>query len=99
MPDAHASGWQKLAAAVAKPRLAADAAPRGVEMTIMVDDQDGSLARLLDSIKRTAEIGHSFPVVVDPGDPDHEAKFGFDGDGAFRIFEIKIAGKPLKVTQ
>ncbi len=52
-------------------------------------DEDNQIIKLLDHIKRTAAVGHSFSVVVDPGDSEHEQKFGFDGDGAFRIVEIK----------
>lgn len=92
--------WTRLAAAWNKPAAAdcpaTDARPRGVEMTLHVDDQDAELTRLLLHIKKTAAIGHSFSVVVDPGDPDHEAKFGIDGDGVFRIFDIKIGGKSVE---
>ncbi len=68
---------------------AADAA-----LLIEGDDPDGQLARLLDHIGKTAAVGHSFNVVVDPGDSEHERSFGIDGDGAFRITSVKeVKGK------
>lgn len=57
-------------------------------LTVKTVGAEGELRRLLDYIRRTAAIGHTFNVVVDPGDSEHEKSFGFDGDGAFRIEDI-----------
>jgi 8-oxo-dGTP pyrophosphatase MutT (NUDIX family) len=74
--------------------IAGDAAPEGSEQIVLtVIDPDGQLAKMLSHIKDTAAIGHSFDVVVDPGDADHEKKFGIDGDGAFRIVEVKAGDR------
>lgn len=56
-----------------------------------VDDEEGQLAKLLAYIKENSEVGHSFEVVVDPSDPELARKFYIDGDGAFRIRDIKLA--------
>jgi hypothetical protein len=64
-------------------------------ISIKLRDPDKSLARLLAYIKDTSGIGHSFNVVVDPGDPDYEKSFGIDGDGSFQMFEIE-ASAPTK---
>lgn len=58
-------------------------------LKVTVVGDEGEVARMLDYIGRTAAIGHSFSVVVDPGDSEYEKKFSFDGDGAFRIEDIK----------
>lgn len=46
-------------------------------------------------VQETGAIGHSFSVVVDPGDSEHEKSFGFDGDGADRILSAKVNGKNI----
>jgi hypothetical protein len=58
-------------------------------LTVVVKADEGQVQKLLEHIRDTASGGHSFSVVVDPSDSDHEKKFGFDGDGAFRIESIK----------
>lgn len=50
-------------------------------------DPDGQMLKFLKHIQATANVGHSFPVVVDPG--SEEKTFGFDGDGAFFLKDIK----------
>jgi hypothetical protein len=62
---------------------------------VQVDDDEGQLEKMLAHIQHTAGIGHSFHVVVDPGDSDHEQKFFFDGDGAFRIYDME-SGRGIK---
>ena len=85
-------GWVDKALDEAK--TATDASPEGSEqITLTVIDPDGQLAKMLAHIKDTAAIGHSFDVVVDPGDKDYEKKFGIDGDGAFRIVDVKVGAK------
>jgi hypothetical protein len=51
------------------------------------DDED-SLYRLLGYINDLANIGHSFTIRVDPGNPDYEKNFYIDGDGSDRIVNI-----------
>ncbi len=60
--------------------------------TIVIElrDPDNSLYELIEHIKKTANIGHSFPVVVDPGYKEYEEKFFMDGDGPFYIKNILI---------
>lgn len=50
-----------------------------------LDDNDGVMKKMLDHISKTASGGHSFSVVVDPGDRDYEQSYGIDGDGQFRM--------------
>ena len=71
-----------------------DANPEGSEqIALTIIDPDKQLVGLLEHIKSTAAVGHSFNVVVDPGNKDYEKKFGIDGDGAFRIVDVKVGGK------
>ena len=53
-------------------------------------DPDGELKGLLDCIKSYTHCGHSFQVVVDPGNSDYEKKFYLDGDGSCRVQEVKF---------
>jgi hypothetical protein len=62
-------------------------------LTVVTKADEGNIRKLLEHIRDTAAGGHSFSVVVDPGDTDYERKFGFDGDGAFRIESIKSQSK------
>lgn len=59
------------------------------------NDTEGELARLLTYIKATGNIGHSFEIVVDPDDSQYKMNFGWDGDGADRIRNIKLDGKKV----
>ena len=59
-------------------------------MVIDVKDSEGQLKELIDYIKDVANAGHTFDVVVDPGNEDWEKGFEIDGDGAFSIKEVKF---------
>jgi hypothetical protein len=64
---------------------------RGSKRIIVVcDDKDNSLQELLEYIKGNSGGGHSFPILVDEGDPQREQMFGFDGDGSDRIYSIEV---------
>jgi hypothetical protein len=52
-----------------------------------------ALEPLLDHIKKTGAIGHTFDIVVDPDNSDYRKRFGFDGDGPDRIHDIKVSGE------
>lgn len=56
---------------------------------LTVCDSQETIYNLLDCIKTIANQGHSFNVVVDPGDEDEE-KFFIDGDGMDHIYDITI---------
>jgi hypothetical protein len=71
--------------------LALDGAQPTHKIVIELIDDDNSLLKLLQDIKQCSDPGHSFNVVVDPGDPG-ETHVNIDGDGAFRIVSIKGAG-------
>lgn len=62
---------------------------------IDVEDDEGQLEKLLAYLRKNSSGGHSFGVIVDPDDPELAKKFYIDGDGAFRIREIKIDGKAV----
>ena len=58
------------------------------EEIVLVVRGDNSLREMLEYIRDTAGIGHSFEVVVDPDDSHYRKRFDVDGDGSFRL-EIK----------
>jgi len=59
-------------------------------ITVVCKDLDNSLEDLLNHIKTAGNVGHSFSIIVDPGDRDYEKKFGWDGDGSDHIESIKV---------
>jgi len=59
------------------------------------NDTEGELVRLLSYVQRTGNIGHSFDIVVDPDNKEFKMSFGWDGDGADRIRNIKLDGKKV----
>lgn len=67
-------------------------APGRVTFSVTARDPDGQLLALVREIKARANVGHSFTVVVDPGD-EHPAKFDMDGDGAFHVIAIEEGEK------
>lgn len=60
------------------------------KLVIDVNDSEKQLKDLVDYIKEVSDAGHSFDVVVDPGNEDWEKGFEIDGDGAFSIKEVKF---------
>jgi hypothetical protein len=56
-------------------------------------DEEDNLEKLLDYIKRTAAIGHSFVVEVDPEDREFRRRFSIDGDGADKIKAMIVTRK------
>jgi len=69
------------------------------EITVKVRDPDDQLVKMIDYIMHTANIGHSFEVVVDPDMSEHRKKFYMDGDGSFSITEVKINGIKYKTDK
>lgn len=63
---------------------------KGDMLHVKCNDPDGELRGLLDCIKSYTHIGHSFQVVVDPGNSNYEKKFYLDGDGSCRVQEVKF---------
>lgn len=55
-----------------------------------------TIPKLLDYIARLGAPGHSFSIVVDPDDSENRRSFGFDGDGADRIDDIRVNGKKFE---
>ena len=68
------------------------------ELIIKVSDPENQLVKMIDYIMHTANIGHSFEVVVDPDMSEYTKKFYMDGDGSFYIKEIKKNGKSLIIV-
>lgn len=66
-------------------------------IVIEVRDTDRELIKMIDYIMHTANIGHSFEVVVDPNLSDYRKRFFIDGDGSFSIANIKLNGKKVKI--
>jgi len=67
------------------------------EIKIIVIDDENQLVKMVEYIRSTAGIGHSFEVIVDPDTKDYTKKFYFDGDGAFFIKEVKKNGKKVNI--
>jgi hypothetical protein len=65
------------------------------ELVIKLRDHDDQLFELIDYIMHTANVGHSFEVVVDPDMREHRKSFYMDGDGSFYIQEVKKNNKKL----
>ncbi len=64
--------------------------PSYKKITIYARDQENSLEKLLNKIKYTGNIGHSFSIVVDPDSSDYKESFGWDGDGSDHIGKIQV---------
>lgn len=63
------------------------------------DDVDDSLEKLLNCIKETGNVGHSFTIVVDPDSSKKNGgnqKFGWDGDGRDFIGNITVEKSSLE---
>lgn len=58
-------------------------------ITIKVNDPTGDLENLLKCIKGTSDPGHTFDIIVDPTMRENTETFEIDGDGSFRIIDIK----------
>ena len=70
---------------------------RLIAFTVKADsDAPEELARMMAYIKRTADIGHSFDIVVDPDTPDYKQSFGMDGDGSDHIIDLWLDGKKVE---
>jgi hypothetical protein len=65
------------------------------EIKILLRDYDDQLFKLIDYIMHTANVGHSFEVVVDPDMREHRKTFYMDGDGSFYIKEVKKNNEKL----
>jgi len=74
-------------------RKIAEKEPPNIEL--WCNDTENSLARLLSYIMYVGNIGHSFDIVVDPDNKEFKMSFGWDGDGADRVRNIKIDGKKV----
>jgi len=60
-------------------------------ITITCRDNEDSLEELINCIKSTGNIGHSFDIVVDPDNKDYRKKFNWDGDGSDNIKDVKVS--------
>ena len=67
-------------------------------LTVRISKGDGanSMASMLAYIGKAAGVGHSFSIVVDPGDSEYEKTFGFDGDGSDRIISVELDGEAVE---
>lgn len=61
---------------------------KNVHLTI--SDSEKQIQGLLEVIKDYTQAGHTFEVVVDPGDSDYERSFYIDGDGSDKLEELDI---------
>ena len=66
------------------------------KIKVTLRDRDDQLVKMIDYIKHTANIGHSFEVVVDPDMSEYRKRFSMDGDGSFAIAEVKKDGVKYK---
>lgn len=58
-------------------------------ITVSCRDYDNTLEKLLNHIKDSGNVGHSFSIVVDPG--NDEKSFGWDGDGGDYIEKVEVS--------
>lgn len=58
-------------------------------ITIICRDNEDSLENLLQYIRKSGNVGHSFSIIVDPKS-DGEKRFDWDGDGSDFIKDIKV---------
>lgn len=59
-------------------------------ITVVCRDGDDTLEELLNYIKSSGNLGHSFSIVVDPKS-EGEKKFFWDGDGSDTIRSIEVS--------
>jgi 2'-5' RNA ligase len=57
-----------------------------------------ALVDLVDYIRTTGNIGHSFSILVDPENKDFRKSFGWDGDGSDSIQKVSLYEPKLKVA-
>lgn len=67
------------------------------KIDIKLKDLDNQLVTLIEYIRVLAAPGHSFVVVVDPDIREYRKSFFIDGDGSFRIEDLKMNGKKVMV--
>lgn len=60
------------------------------ELHLTISDSQGSIQDLIETIKDYTQMGHTFEVVIDPGDSDYEKSFYIDGDGSDKIQDIEV---------
>ena len=60
------------------------------EIHLNILDSEGNIQDLIETIKDYTQMGHSFEVVIDPGDSDYEKSFYIDGDGSDKIGDIEV---------
>lgn len=67
-------------------------------ITVEVNDSENQLVAMLEDIQKSAGVGHSFSVIVDP-DEDGGRSYGIDGDGGFNIVDIKVSEDAEEVEE
>ena len=66
------------------------------EISFKVKGDTEMFKKLLRQCEYNGNVGHSFEIITDPdGDTGDKRSFGFDGDGADCISDIKVNGKLL----
>lgn len=60
------------------------------ELHLIISDSEGSIQDLIETIKDYTQMGHTFEVVIDPGDSDYERSFYIDGDGSDKIRDVEV---------
>lgn len=60
------------------------------ELHLTISDSEGSIQDLIETIKDYTQMGHTFEVIIDPGDSDYEKSFYIDGDGSDKIQDIEV---------
>ena len=64
---------------------------------IELRDPDNQLVKMIDHIMHSANIGHSFEVVVDPDDKEYRKSFFMDGDGSFYIKKVSLNSVKVEI--
>ena len=69
------------------------------KVEFLVKGDEGQMAKMVEYIRSTAIVGHSFEIVVDPDSRETKRSFSADGDGAFFIKDVKVDGRKFKVDK
>lgn len=59
------------------------------KITLVVNDSQGELEKILTYLKSTGSAGHSHSIIMDADEKNSE-KYFWDGDGSDKIYDMKI---------
>jgi hypothetical protein len=69
------------------------------KVEFLVKGDEGQMAAMIEYINRCSAVGHSFNIVVDPDLSEYKKSFFADGDGSFRIKDVKNNGVKVELDK